>query len=151
MKNYTPEITYGGLDGLVTTFGIISSGLILGIDTKLLFILGLANVIADGFSMASSSYLSEKNRKNPKSPLHVAINTFLSFVLLGSILLVPFVYKNYINPEYEITIQQILFLFGVLLLFIGQLRPNKIKGMKETFIIGLFVALIVYIVSINFN
>lgn len=151
MKNYIPEITYGGLDGLVTTFGILSSGLILGIDTKLLFILGLASVMADGFSMASSSYLSEKNRKKPKNPLHVAMNTFLSFVLLGSILLIPFVYKLYINPVYEITIQQILLLFGVLLLFIGQLRPNKIKGMKETFIIGLFVALIVYIVSINFN
>ncbi len=58
---YLGEMVYGGLDGIVTTFAVVSgvAGAQLGSDIVL--ILGLANLFADGFSMATGAYLSSRS------------------------------------------------------------------------------------------
>jgi VIT1/CCC1 family predicted Fe2+/Mn2+ transporter len=58
---YIGDLVYGGLDGIVTTFAIVSgvAGAELGSDVIL--ILGLANLFADGLSMAAGAYLSSKS------------------------------------------------------------------------------------------
>jgi len=60
---YIGDTVYGGLDGIVTTFAIVSgvAGANLGADVIL--ILGLANLFADGMSMAAGSYLSTKSER----------------------------------------------------------------------------------------
>jgi VIT1/CCC1 family predicted Fe2+/Mn2+ transporter len=60
-SQYLGDMVYGGLDGIVTTFAIVSgvAGAQLGSD--IILILGLANLLADGFSMASGAYLSTKS------------------------------------------------------------------------------------------
>ena len=62
-SQYIGEMVYGGLDGIVTTFAIVSgvSGAQLG--TSVILILGLANLFADGFSMATGAYLSTKSEQ----------------------------------------------------------------------------------------
>jgi VIT1/CCC1 family predicted Fe2+/Mn2+ transporter len=60
---YIGDLVYGGLDGIVTTFAVVSgvAGASLGPD--IVMILGLANLFADGFSMASGAYLSTKSEQ----------------------------------------------------------------------------------------
>ena len=42
---------YGANDGIITTFAVVSAVAGAGLDPKIIIILGLANLIADGFSM----------------------------------------------------------------------------------------------------
>ena len=60
---YIGDLVYGGLDGIITTFAVVSgvAGAQLGIS--IILILGLANLFADGFSMATGAYLSLKSEK----------------------------------------------------------------------------------------
>ena len=64
------EIVYGGTDGIITTFAVVSgfSGASLGshaLDFSLITVLifGLANLIADGASMGLGSFLSLRSEK----------------------------------------------------------------------------------------
>lgn len=60
---YIKDIVYGANDGIITTFAVVAgvAGATLGEIT--IIILGLASLIADGFSMAASSYLGSKSEK----------------------------------------------------------------------------------------
>jgi len=46
----------GGIDGCVTTFAVVSSVVGAGFPSSVALILGFANLLADGFSMAVSNY-----------------------------------------------------------------------------------------------
>jgi len=59
-KKYQPEFIYGGMDGCVTTFAVVSGATGAGFGTSIIIILGLANLLADGLSMSVGSYLSSK-------------------------------------------------------------------------------------------
>ena len=54
--SYLRDWIYGGIDGAVTTFAIVS-GVVGGkLPYQVVLILGVANLLADGFSMAASNY-----------------------------------------------------------------------------------------------
>lgn len=63
-ETYLPEIVYGSIDGIVTTFAVVagSAGANLGIN--IILILGMANLLADGLSMSIGSYLSKKSEQD---------------------------------------------------------------------------------------
>lgn len=52
---------YGGLDGIITTFAVVSGVVGAQLDTSIILILGFANLLGDGFSMATGAYLSSKS------------------------------------------------------------------------------------------
>ncbi len=58
---YLGEIVYGGLDGIITTFAVVSGVAGAQLGTPVILILGFANLLADGFSMATGAYLSAKS------------------------------------------------------------------------------------------
>lgn len=58
--NYIRDWIYGGIDGAVTTFAIVSGVAGAQLSTMIVLILGFANLIADGFSMAASNYLGTR-------------------------------------------------------------------------------------------
>lgn len=58
--SYLRDWIYGGIDGAVTTFAIVSSVIGADLSTKIILILGAANIFADGFSMAASNYTGTK-------------------------------------------------------------------------------------------
>ncbi len=62
--NYLRDWVYGGIDGAVTTFAIVAGVTGADLSVKTILILGLANVIADGFSMAASNYSGTKTEKD---------------------------------------------------------------------------------------
>ena len=54
--SYMRDWVYGGIDGAVTTFAIVSGVAGASLGSAVVVILGLANLIADGFSMAAGNY-----------------------------------------------------------------------------------------------
>lgn len=57
------EIVYGANDGIITTFAVISGVVGASLEVKTILILGFANLLADGFSMAASNYLGSKSEE----------------------------------------------------------------------------------------
>ena len=57
---YIKSFVYGGLDGLITTFAIVVGVAGASLSVGVIMILGLANLIADGISMAVGDFLSSK-------------------------------------------------------------------------------------------
>ena len=55
---YLRDFVYGAIDGAVTTFAVVSGVAGAGLDSKIVIVLGFANLIGDGFSMAASNYVS---------------------------------------------------------------------------------------------
>ena len=63
-QKYLGEFVYGGIDGSVTTFAVVSGAAGAHLDSRIVIVLGLANLIADGFSMSVGAYLSEQSERD---------------------------------------------------------------------------------------
>jgi VIT1/CCC1 family predicted Fe2+/Mn2+ transporter len=59
--NYLRDWIYGGIDGAVTTFAIMAGVVGAELSTGIVLVLGVANLVADGFSMAASNYSGTKS------------------------------------------------------------------------------------------
>jgi VIT1/CCC1 family predicted Fe2+/Mn2+ transporter len=155
---YLPEFVYGSIDGTVTTFAIIAGIAGANLNPSIVLILGFSNVLADGFSMASSNYLSEQSHKDQlKSdgedhhgePIKTAIATFFSFLIIGSIPLVSYV-VSYFKPtlfQNEFAVASILTI--ITFFIIGLIRgsvshESSFKTAFQTCIIGIIAASVAY-------
>lgn len=58
------SISYGGIDGIITTFSIICSSYAAMLNIKIIFLLSLSNLISDGFSMGFGDYISSRLETN---------------------------------------------------------------------------------------
>lgn len=58
--NYVRDWIYGGVDGAVTTFAVVSGVAGAELSVSVVLILGFANLVADGFSMAASNFLGTR-------------------------------------------------------------------------------------------
>ena len=58
--SYLRDWVYGGIDGTVTTFAIVAGAIGADLSNRFLLILGAANLLADGFSMAAANYSGTK-------------------------------------------------------------------------------------------
>lgn len=58
--NYLRDWIYGGIDGSVTTFAVVTGVVGASLSPVVIVILGMANLLADGFSMAASNFLGTK-------------------------------------------------------------------------------------------
>jgi VIT1/CCC1 family predicted Fe2+/Mn2+ transporter len=57
---YLKDMVFGGIDGAITTFAVVSGVAGAGLSSGVVIVLGLANLLADGFSMAVSNYLGSR-------------------------------------------------------------------------------------------
>ncbi len=62
--SYLRDFVYGAMDGVVTTFAIVSGVAGAGLSSGVVIVLGLANLIADGFSMAMSNFLGTRAERD---------------------------------------------------------------------------------------
>lgn len=58
---YLKDVVYGANDGIITTFAVVAGVAGAGLDSTVVVLLGIANLLADGFSMAASNYLGNKS------------------------------------------------------------------------------------------
>ena len=152
---YLKSIVYGGLDGIITTFAIVAGVAGASLSSSIVMILGFANLIADGFSMAVGDYLSTKAEleisKSKKSPIKNGVVTFLSFIIFGLIPLLSYL------ADFAFEIKFNVFLISILLtifaLFLLGIAKYKITGKHwvissiETVLIGGVAAAIAYFVG----
>ena len=59
--NYLRDWIYGGVDGSVTTFAIVTGVVGANLSPWIILVMGFANLFADGFSMAASNFLGTKS------------------------------------------------------------------------------------------
>ena len=57
------DFVYGGTDGAITTFAVVSGAFGASLSISVILILGFANLFADGFSMSIGNYLSRRTNK----------------------------------------------------------------------------------------
>jgi len=67
--DHLKDCVYGGVDGAVTTFAIVAGVQGAGLSPTIIIILGIANVIADGFSMAASNFSATKAELDDRTRL----------------------------------------------------------------------------------
>lgn len=114
------DFVYGSLDGVVTTFAVVAGVVGANLPVSVIMIMGAANLFADGFSMSTGRYMSGQSEselvkkikkaraKTTKakhvyveddmlSPIQAAIVTFVAFVAVGMIPLLPYAY-HYVHP-----------------------------------------------------
>lgn len=95
LKAYVPEFVYGAFDGIVTTFAVVAAAAGAGMSSAVVIVLGLANLIADGFSMGASAYLSHRSEKDDHErhkSLLTGLATFFAFLVAGAMPLIPYVW-----------------------------------------------------------
>jgi VIT1/CCC1 family predicted Fe2+/Mn2+ transporter len=151
MKKYFPDFIFGAIDGLITTFAIVSGVVGASLSPIIIVILGFANLFADGFSMGVSNYLSTSSsndlNQSDHKPVNAGLVTFISFVVIGFIPLFAFVFR--FERAYEISIvltALTFFLVGYLKGFVT--NRNKINSAIQTLGIGVTAALIAYFVGL---
>ncbi len=151
-KKYLPQFVYGSIDGTVTTFAIVAGVAGAGLSPAVILVLGVANAFADGFSMASSNYLSEKSKDdhNQTAAIKTSIATFAAFVIVGLIPILPYIFKT--ETDTYSTFQISCIFTGLTFLIIGLIRgylvkENWIYTALETLAIGSTAAIISYYVG----
>lgn len=105
---YLKDFIYGAIDGAVTTFAVVSGVAGAGLSSSIIIVLGIANLVADGFSMAASNFLGSRAENQamdkqgivenyPKSSIRAAMVTLVAFIVVGSVPLLSFL-TNWIAP-----------------------------------------------------
>lgn len=62
-SSYLGDAILGGIDGCVTTFAVVAAAVGGGFSNVVIIVLGVANLLADGFSMAVSNYQGTKSQR----------------------------------------------------------------------------------------
>jgi vacuolar iron transporter family protein len=65
--SYLRDFVYGAIDGAVTTFAVVAGVVGAGLSDSVIIILGLANLVADGFSMAASNFLGTRSEQQRRA------------------------------------------------------------------------------------
>lgn len=156
-EKYLPEFIYGGIDGIVTTFAIVAGVVGAGLNPGIILILGFSNVLADGFSMASSNFLASRAEQrlggdSSKKPLKTASVTFISFVLLGIAPLIAFLFEMLFGWFQGQQFLVSCILTSAAFVVIGFIKggitgQNRIRASFETLLVGGIAALVSYFVG----
>lgn len=158
LKTYIPEFVYGAFDGIVTTFAVVAAAAGAGLSSAVVIVLGLANLIADGFSMGASAYLSHRSEKGDhvrQTSFLVGAATFVAFIIAGAMPLVPYVWAWVTNSG---AAQETLFMISCALAFItfalvgygkaDRKSPKSVVGsLAETLLLGLIAAGLSYLLG----
>lgn len=161
-QKYVWEFVYGWMDGCVTTFAVVAWAMGANLEARIVLILWFANLFADGFSMSIGAYLSSKSEDeqdengenqniSAKTPFHIALATFFSFLIVWFIPLGAYVLDAFFIPlDAPFFIASILTLATFALIwFLKSLitGKSKLKSLAETLILWILAAWVAYYVG----
>jgi VIT1/CCC1 family predicted Fe2+/Mn2+ transporter len=69
--SYLPDAVFGAIDGTVTTFAVVAGALGADLSTRVVLILGVANLLGDGFSMAAGNFLATRAMREELAQLRL--------------------------------------------------------------------------------
>lgn len=155
--DYIRSAVLSANDGVITTFAVVSGSLGASLSPSIVVILGLANLLADGLSMSTGSYLGvkseiefEQNEGSKKivgkRPLINGVVSFLSFGFVGFIPLISYVFKM----DNSFVVSSVLVVFSLIL--VGMARgwvtnKNILRTATENLLIGGAAALVAFYVG----
>lgn len=61
---YIKTVVFGGLDGIITSFSLVSAALGGGFTWQVVLVMGIANLLGDAFGMGAGEYLSSKSHRD---------------------------------------------------------------------------------------
>lgn len=161
-EKYLAQFVYGAIDGTVTTFAVVAAAAGARLDPLVIIILGFANLIADGFSMGASAYLSAKSDRDLKkskdeaheggeTPFGDGFATFIAFVALGLVPLVIYIVAQVLgwHMANETLFAISCFMTGAAFMAIGivkgqMTKTNPLKAAIETLLLGGIAAALAY-------
>lgn len=138
-KKYIKPAVLGASDGIVTTFAVVAGVVGAGFATEVIIVLGIANMVADGISMALGDYLGERSlyrleQHEGKSSeacclWKTSLATFIAFIVAGGLPLLPYFLMLVGFPILE-SHQFVMSIISTLtaMFFVGSLRTYVIKG-----------------------
>jgi VIT1/CCC1 family predicted Fe2+/Mn2+ transporter len=154
-RHYIRELIYGANDGIITTFAVVASVAGGGLPARVVLICGVANLIADGLSMAVGNYLSIRSHESvleaqglPEEeafPRRHALATFAAFVGAGALPLIPYIVPAAFPSGFlsSVAIAFVtMFVIGASRTFIGRVRWWT--GGLEMLGLGAVVTLVAY-------
>ena len=103
---YLPDLIFGANDGIITTLAVVSGVVGAALSTKVILILGFANLVADGFSMAASNVLSRRSStQNDALPTLATaathgVATLVGFVVAGVIPLLAYLLPSFADARF---------------------------------------------------
>lgn len=153
--SFLRDFVFAADDGIITTFAVVAGSLGASLSPKIVLILGAANLLADGFAMASGNYLAVKSEEEYEdaqdrtkshyhSPLPHSAITFSAFVVVGLIPLLPYIF-SFARSFYLSAVLVLVCLFAV-----GAIRTKFTKkkwfyGGIEMVLIGGSAAVVAYL------
>src|SRR3972149_2607238 len=158
-RKYLPEFVYGGMDGAITTFAVVSGVLGASLSSIVVLTLGFANIFADGFSTAVAHYFSIKSKNElvktqEKHPAKGAIVKFFSFFLMGLIPILSFIIAAITtNPAIaQNQFKYSVLLTGLALVIVGWFEgevtgKHRVQSAAQTLLIGGIAAILAFIVG----
>ena len=147
-RHYLGDLVYGANDGLVTTFTVVSGVAGARLPARVIVILGLVNLMADGFSMGASSFLSirsaagvEGRDRGIREPLLHSAATFGAFLAAGSVPLLSHLVPAWAESAYAIS----ALLTGITMFAVGASRSavtdtTWLRGGIEMLLVGAIAA-----------
>ena len=151
IQRYLSDLIYGANDGIVTTIAIVSGVVGASLSSRVILILGFANLIADGFSMGASNFLSRRTgmKASERPGLQEAARhgaaTFWGFVTAGVMPLVAYLVPDITGERFLVAVALAL----VTLFVVGASRAifSEVKWVRaglEMFFIGALAAAVAY-------
>jgi VIT1/CCC1 family predicted Fe2+/Mn2+ transporter len=104
VQHYLGDLVYGANDGIITTFAVVAGVAGASLSERTVLAVGVANLLADGLSMAVGNYLGIRSSESVRRaqglpvreprPVRHGGATFAAFVAAGSVPLVPYVMRT---------------------------------------------------------
>jgi VIT1/CCC1 family predicted Fe2+/Mn2+ transporter len=99
-RHYIRDLVYGANDGIITTFAVVAGVAGGALSTTAVLVVGVANLAADGLSMAVGNFLAIRANESARAadnlpeeearPTRHAVATFVAFVVAGAVPLTPY-------------------------------------------------------------
>lgn len=165
-KNIQPKVlkaaVLGANDGIITTFAVVAGVVGAGLPVSTILILGIANMIADGISMALGDFLGEQStnqmaggKQQPIANfLHsTSFITFAAFVVAGTLPLLPYIVQLFgVNLPSNTQFPLSVISTGAALFIIGSMRTiitkhGWLRSGVEMFAVGALAAAVAYLLG----
>ena len=156
-RHYLKDLVYGANDGIITTFAVVAGVAGAKLEPRIVLILGFANLLADGFSMGASNFLSIRSDEavrliagrevNEPFPTRHSLATFAAFVIAGVVPLLSYV----VTMDHNRFLMAILLTLGTLFV-VGAARSlvTQVRWWRsgaEMLVVGSAAAAVAYVVG----